>query len=62
MNESVIPIAQLKFHNLTVDNLTKGEYYTVNVTATNSVGMSEPFQSSFTVPCKYCVCQCTVHL
>ena len=52
ISQAVIHSVQLITHNLTVDNLTKGEYYSASITATNSIGMSEPFQSNFTVPCK----------
>ena len=52
ISQGVILSVQLITHNLTVDNLTKGEYYSASITATNSVGMSEPVSYNFSVPCK----------
>ena len=52
ISQAVIPLVQLITHNLTVDNLTQGEYYSTSITATNSVGMSEPLLYNFSIPCK----------
>ena len=52
ISQGVIRSVQLITHNLTVDNLTKGEYYSASITATNSVGMSEPVLYNFSIPCK----------
>ena len=46
---SVVPLAQLISHNLTVEALSQNEYYIVNVTAMNIVGPSETFHTGFRV-------------
>ena len=39
-------------YNVKVDTLREGEFYNVSVTATNMIGPSETFQTSFTVNSK----------
>ena len=61
-SQEVIPSVHLTSHNLTVDNLNKGEYYSASITATNSVGMSEPVLYNFSVPCKCNYLICFIHI
>ena len=43
---------KLMSNNVKVDTLKEGEFYNVTVTATNMIGPSETFQTSFTVNSK----------